>query len=63
LGAWHGYALRAKPTEYGGFSGPILFNEIGLVFSPSFAKLSLKLNGIDFNFKDHVLEWHFTEKL
>lgn len=58
MGAWHGYALPAKTSEYGGFNGPVLFNEIGLVLSPSFAKLSLKLNGTDFNFKSPVLEYY-----
>lgn len=58
MGAWHGYALPAKTAEYGGFNGPVLFNEIGLVLSPSFAKLSLKLNGTDFIFKNPVLEYY-----
>lgn len=52
MGAWHGYALPAAADEAGGFSGPVLFNDLGLVISPCFARLFLSLDQRAFVFKD-----------
>jgi putative isomerase len=51
LGAWHGYSLPANEAEYGGFNGPVLFNEIGYVLANSFAKLSLAVDGKAYPFQ------------
>ncbi|HVU53886.1 MAG TPA: trehalase family glycosidase, partial [Puia sp.] len=52
MGAWHGYALPASSAESGGFNGPVLFNDLGLVLSPSLARLSLRLDQRAFEYKD-----------
>ncbi|HEY4206578.1 MAG TPA: trehalase family glycosidase [Puia sp.] len=51
MGAWHGYALPANAAEAGGFNGPVLFNDLGLVLSPCFARLSLTVDGQDYEFE------------
>lgn len=57
-GAWHGYALPGKAAEYGGFTGPVLFDATGLVLSESFARLSLTVNGKPFSFRQPALNYY-----
>lgn len=52
MGAWHGYALGADSGKGGGFGGPVLFNDLGLVLSSCFAHMSLVLDQRPFVFKD-----------
>lgn len=64
-GAWHGYGLPGNIDEYGGFTGPVLFNLKGVVLSPQLAKVILKVNGKQFQFskpRNYYLPGILTQK-
>lgn len=45
-GAWHGFTLPADPSEYGGFTGPMVISEeYSLYFAHELDKLSVKVGG------------------
>jgi len=57
MGAWHAYSLPARPEDYGGFNGPVLFNRKGDVVSESVAKIALQINNIPFVFNQPVASY------
>lgn len=50
LGAWHGYALPARPKDYGAFIGPLLMDMRGEWLANTIAQLQVKENG-------RLIEW------
>lgn len=52
MGAWHAYSLPADSSENTGFSGPVLFNQNGLILSSALTQTMVIVNGNRTSFKN-----------
>lgn len=59
LGAWHAYALPARPEDYGGFTGPLLMDMDGKWMSNSFSRLLLSSDGVEVDLQTAQSRIHY----